>query len=274
MKARPVRDRHAERAYRAAGRPGHGGRPRPIDYEEMAPRYDAGRALPIESIDEWRVALEPFIDGLQFPVLDLGAGTGLWSDALSTWFDTSIVAVEPSDAMRRAAVAKQSLSGAWFAGGSGERIPLRAGSCGAAWLSTVLHHLSDPAASARELRRVVRREGRVLIRNSFGDRLERITWLRYFPAARRLAATRWPSVSATADLFAEEGFEVELLRDVPELVAPDLMSYYNRISVRANSTLTLIGDEDFAAGLAHMKGDAERASSEGVVDHRDLLVLH
>jgi SAM-dependent methyltransferase len=33
-------------------------------------------------------------------VLDLGAGTGTWATALADWFDISVVAVEPSAAMR------------------------------------------------------------------------------------------------------------------------------------------------------------------------------
>jgi ubiquinone/menaquinone biosynthesis C-methylase UbiE len=245
----------------------------PVDYERIAARYDAGRALSLTSIDGWRTILSPYIAVSKLPVLDLGSGTGLWSEALATWFDVSMVGVEPSYAMRRTAAAKDHPSSVSLVGGDAERIPLRDRSCGCAWLSTVVHHIPDLRASARELRRVLHDRGPVLIRNSFGDRLENITWLRYFPAARSLAARRWPTVEATADAFASEGFVVEALHSIPEHVANDLSAYYNRIRVRANSTLTLISDTDFEEGLAALERDADRNDAEGVVDYRDLLVL-
>jgi SAM-dependent methyltransferase len=245
---------------------------RSTDYERMAPRYDEGRALPLSSIDRWRVVLTPYISDPSHPVLDLGSGTGLWSEALATWFESQIVALEPSEAMRREAASKR-LHRVSMVGGAAESIPLRDGSCSCAWLSTVLHHVTDVGACARELRRVLREDRPLLIRNSFGDRLDHVTWLRYFPAARRLASERWPSVDATVRAFAAEGFEFEALHSVPEQVAPDLAAYYDRISVRANSTLTLIDDREFADGLAALRSAADERNSGAVVDHRDLLVL-
>jgi ubiquinone/menaquinone biosynthesis C-methylase UbiE len=239
----------------------------------MAARYDAGRALPLSSIDGWRVVLAPYLSTSELPVLDLGSGTGLWSEALAEWFDASIVGVEPSEAMRREAAAKSLPPDVSIVGGVAEHVPLRDHSCECAWLSTVLHHIQDLRACARELHRVVREKGSLLIRNSFGDRLEHITWLRYFPAARLVASRRWPTVDATAEAFATEGFEVKALRSVPELVAPDLAAYYERIRVRANSTLTLISDQEFQEGLAELRRVADVKPSGTVVDHKDLLVL-
>jgi ubiquinone/menaquinone biosynthesis C-methylase UbiE len=245
-----------------------------VDYERMASRYDAGRALPLKSIDRWRAVLAPYMAGSELPVLDLGSGTGLWSEALATWFDVSILGVEPSHAMRRAAAAKEYRASVSFVGGDAGHIPLRDLSCGCAWLSTVLHHIPDLRAAARELRRVLPEKAPVLVRNSFGDRLEGITWLRYFPTARSLASRRWPTVDATADAFATQRFAVEALHSIPEVVADDLSAYYERIRLRANSTLTLISDEEFQEGLAALKLDADDTATEGgVVDHRDLLVL-
>ncbi|MGH2734620.1 MAG: class I SAM-dependent methyltransferase [Actinomycetota bacterium] len=240
----------------------------------MAARYDAGRSLPLEWIDEWRLALAPYLEECARPLLDLGSGTGLWLQALAGWFDVTIVAAEPSEAMRRNASRKRLPAVVALVGGTAERIPLKPGSCGCAWLSTVLHHIADLEACAGELRRVLGGRGTVLIRNSFGDRLDDINWLRFWPAAEALAAERWPTVDATAQAFSAGGFEVEALVSVPEVIARDLHSYYDRLRLRANSTLTLISDEDFAEGLARLKRAADRQPDpEPVVDHRDLLVL-
>jgi ubiquinone/menaquinone biosynthesis C-methylase UbiE len=263
-------------ALRLAHRPRNGriGVQKATDYEHMAERYDAGRALPLEWIDAWRVALGPHLRDSSLPVLDLGSGTCLWSDALARWFGVPIVGVEPSHGMRQQALRKGLAPGVKISGGTADHIPLKAGSCHCAWLSTVLHHIPDVRACARELRRVLRPHGAVLVRNSFGDRLEGIHWLQYFPAAQRLAARRWPSVEATAQEFHQEGFEVESLHTVSEVVAEDLRSLYDRIRVRANSTLTLISDDQFEQGLERLREAAGQEQGAGrVVDQRDLLVL-
>jgi SAM-dependent methyltransferase len=246
---------------------------RRTDYERMAAIYDTGRDLPLEWIDAWPPLLEPYLSSPVLPVLDLGSGTGLWSEALAIWFDADIVGIEPSDAMRREAVGKGLPPQVALVGGDAERIPLKGGSCWCAWLSTVLHHFTDLKVCASELHRVIRVDGTVLIRNSFGDRLDGIHWLDFFPVAKELAARRWPTVEATAQAFKSAGFEVEKLVSVPEIIASNFRAYYDRIRVRVSSTLNLISDDAFEAGLAQLEQFAAGQPSEHVVDRRDFLVL-
>jgi SAM-dependent methyltransferase len=242
------------------------------DYESMAEVYDRGRTLSLEQIAELRVVLDQYLDGSE-RVLDLGSGTGIFAEALAVWFDVGVVGVEPSRAMRQQALAKATRRVS-YVGGKAEHIPLADQTCDCAWLSTVLHHVRDRAQCARELQRVVRAGGRVLIRSGFGDRLDGIRWLRYFPSAREVAAKRWPTVEATAEVFATAGFALEALHEVPEVVASNLGAYHRRIAVRANSTLTLIDDDEFARGVEVLRQEAAGASdTEAVVDRRDLLVL-
>lgn len=243
------------------------------DYDSMAKVYDEGRTLPFQQLAELRVTLAQYLEGTHFRVLDLGSGTGIFAEALATWFDSNVVGIEPSRAMRQRALEK-STGRVWYLGGEAEHIPLREHTCDCAWLSTVLHHIRDRVRCAGELRRVLRAGGRVLIRSGFGDRLEGVRWLRYFPAAQDIAAGRWPTVDATVEAFATAGFEVEALHAVPEVMAPNMSAYYKRIAVRANSTLTLIDDDDFEQGIEHLEQEAAAAPiNEPVVDRRDLLVL-
>jgi SAM-dependent methyltransferase len=245
----------------------------PTDYESMAKVYDEGRTLTLDQLAELRDVLTPYLKGTPGPILDLGSGTGIFAEAIAAWFNALVVGVEPSRAMRKQALAKGD-GRVTYVGGEAEHIPLRDHTCDCAWLSTVLHHIRDRARCAGELRRVLQDAGRVLIRSGFGDRLEGVSWLRYFPAAQDLAAARWPTIEATAIDFATAGFEVEALHSIPEIVAPNLSAYHRRIAVRANSTLTLIDDGDFEMGVERLRQEAASASSnEPVVDRRDLLVL-
>lgn len=245
------------------------------DYERMASVYDRGRAIPLEALDGWRVALTDYLPpAAGAPILDLGSGTGIFSVALATWFDCWIVGMEPSEAMRRRALAARSHPRVAYMGGQGERIPLADSSCGCAWLSTVVHHITDLPACARELRRVIVPGGRVLVRNAFADRTAGVTWLRYFPEGARIARRRWPSVGMVVERFSTAGFERERLTSVAQVTAPDMRAYIAMIEARADSSLAVISDEDFARGVKALEGAAaEQSSSAPVVDRLDLLVF-
>jgi SAM-dependent methyltransferase len=243
------------------------------DYESMAQVYDRGRTFSLNQLAELRLVLTDYLEGEGLRVLDLGSGTGIFAEALAAWFDISVVGVEPSRAMRQKALGKVA-ERVTYLGGEAEHIPLADHTCDLAWLSTVLHHVRDRVQCARELRRVLQAGGRVLIRSGFGDRLDGVRWLRYFPSAQSIAAGRWPTVESTAEVFATAGFEVEALHSIPEIVAPNLNAYYQRIAVRASSTLTLIDDDEFEQGIERLRQEAAAASgTEPVVDERDLLVL-
>ena len=80
------------------------------------------------------------------------------------------------------------IPGRTYVGAWAEALPFRAGSADLAWLSTVIHQCDDRSAALAELRRVVRPDGRVLVRATSG------TWRR--PACSRTS----PAPSARRDL--------------------------------------------------------------------------
>jgi ubiquinone/menaquinone biosynthesis C-methylase UbiE len=238
----------------------------------MAAVYDRGRAVPSEALGGWRDAVAPFV-GSAPPVLDLGAGTGLWAAAFVEWFAVDVIAVEPSEAMRAEAVRKRTHERVAYLGGRAEQIPIRDSSCSCAWLSTVVHHI-DMTAAARDLRRVLAPGAAVLIRNAFAGRCDGVTWLRYWPHARSLAERRWPTIEAVAKTFGGVGFKVEIIETVAQQTAPSLSDYRERLRTRADSTLAELGDEDFLTGMKSL--DAAVAAEDEprpVIDRLDLVVL-
>jgi len=187
------------------------------------------------------------------PVLDLGAGTGAWSGVLAAWTGRPVVAVEPAAGMRAqllAAGGSGAGPGPWVVAGRGGAVPLRPGSGGAAWLSTVIHHVGDLGACARDLRRVLAPGAPVLLRNAFRGRYDGIPVVRYFPGARR-ALDRFPAVEEVRAAFEAAGFAFAGLDRVDQPPA-DLATWRAGLARQRVSDTSMVGltDAEFAAGLA------------------------
>lgn len=245
------------------------------DYDQMAFRYDDGRAFPLEQLDGWRRAVGGLLPTLSAAsLLDVGSGTGIWSHAFTRWFGVRVVGVEPSNGMRSQATAKRSHASIAYVGGRADAIPVVSETCDAAWLSTVIHHFRDLPAVAVELRRVLRPGAPVLIREGFTGRTDGIPWLRYFPEALAVTENFWPTVDAVVDAFGPAGFRFESLQPVEQITARNLRDYADLIRVRADSTLIQLSDDQFMAGMNRLDKDAATSSADDpVISTLDLLVL-
>ncbi|WP_089153970.1 class I SAM-dependent methyltransferase [Micromonospora sp. NBS 11-29] len=239
-----------------------------IAYDDTdAEAFAATRHLTDDGLTAWRAAVaRHLVPGPGRRLLDLGAGTGSWAQAFTAWFPgLDVVAVEPSAAMRARATFRPVLAG------DAGHLPLRNGSVDGAWLSTVIHHVPDLAAAARELRRVVRPGAPVLIRSAFAGRHAGITLFRYFPEAVRVLDT-YPGVDEVSAAFAEAGFATSTVEPVPQVTAASLREAAVELRREAHTPLQLITDEEYAAGVARLRG-AARVETGPVVDALDLLVV-
>jgi hypothetical protein len=73
-----------------------------ISYDEQtATAFKAVREVPRDGLSEWREAVRRHLRPSQgMTLVDIGAGTGAFAVAFSDWFGLSILAAEPSAAMR------------------------------------------------------------------------------------------------------------------------------------------------------------------------------
>ncbi len=238
-----------------------------VQYSEAAAAaFHASRELPPDAFSNWRAAITRHLaprPGMR--VLDLGAGTGAWASALARWFAITVVAVEPSAAMR----AYSRCSG--VVAGDATALPLAPRVMDGAWLSTVIHHLPDLPAAARELRRVLRPGAPVLIRSVFPGRHHGIGLFHYWPEAIAVLDT-FPSVDEARAAFAAAGFHYVALEPVRQVTASSLAGIAATAQREAHTPLMLITDDAYQAGLARLR--AEAATQHGpVIDTLDLLVL-
>jgi SAM-dependent methyltransferase len=231
-----------------------------------AAAFEATRHLSDQALAGWRAAVAKHLHpqpGTR--LLDLGAGTGMWARAFTDWYDVDVIAVEPSAAMRARCHYSPTLAG------DASNLPLTDNSVDAAWLSTMIHHVPDLTAAARELRRVVRPGGPILIRSAFAGRHQAITLFRFFTEAIRVLDT-YPSVEDVETAFTTAGFTAISFEPVPQTTSPSLRDIAANLRREAHTPLQLITDEEYANGLTRLYCAAQTERGP-VIDALDLLVL-
>jgi SAM-dependent methyltransferase len=243
-----------------------------VDYSgRIASVYGAGRRLPPEAMSAWMDAVSRHLGVPDGPILDLGSGTGRFSQALAARFGVPVVALEPAEGMRRQATAFGVARGVASVAGTAEAVPMRDGSFVGAWASQVVHHVDDLPACASELRRVVRPGGPVMVRGTFKTTTGLVPWGRYFPEAVRIATELFPTLEEVSAVFSGAGLHPGAHDVIWQTTAASMSELAARIRLRADSTLELLTEDEFAAGMARL--DAAAAAETSPVPVREALEL-
>jgi len=255
------------------------------DYDEQtAAAFKSVREIPLDGLSEWREAVRRHLRPSRgMTLVDIGAGTGAFASAFSAWFDLTVLAVEPSAAMRDHIPRTPRIQ---VLEGDAAALPLPDQSADAAWLSLVIQHIPELEVAAREIRRVLRPGAPVLIRQGFPDRYEpsgdlewdRIELVRWFPETARTART-FPSLRHTCEAFAAAGFHEEALEQVRETYPTSLADLLGQVeSFRdADTTMRNLTEDEFLRGKERLRQAVRRAEATANLQPRsnwlDLLVL-
>jgi ubiquinone/menaquinone biosynthesis C-methylase UbiE len=215
----------------------------------MSGRYQSGRSLSKAAAETWTAVAASFLQDRAVPrVLDLGSGTGRFASLFAQSLDATVIGVEPSTGMLAAAAHQERPNNLYYVAGSAESLPIAEDACDLAWLSHVWHHIRDRSACVKGLSRVVRRGGHVLVRGTFGDRLDGFpTLFQFWPATRAICA-QLPTTYETVDELEGNGFALVKHRRIQQETAASLSEFATRTRSRADSALTLISDAEFEEG--------------------------
>ena len=249
-----------------------------ITYDDQtAAAFKAVREVRRDGLGYWRDAIRRHLSPLPgMTVVDVGAGTGAFATALSDWFGVSVAAVEPSAAMRAQIPRRPGID---VLEGDATALPLPDGSADGAWLSLVIHHVSDLQAAAREIRRVLRPGAPVLFRQGFSDRTaaaRTFPW-EFFPETARTIST-FPSLGQVCEAFATAGFRRDALEQIPETLI-SLAEFLDQADDfrRADSNMRHLTEEEFRLGKERLRRAVQHAGaaarSEPRTNWLDLLVL-
>jgi SAM-dependent methyltransferase len=253
-----------------------------ISYDEQtAAAYKAVREVPRDGLSEWREAVRRHLRPSQgMTLVDIGAGTGAFASAFSDWFDLTVLAVEPSAAMREQIPRTPAIQ---VLEGSASALPLPDESADAAWLSNVIQHIPDLAVAAQEIRRVLRPGAPVLIRAGMSHhggpgRYDGIENVRWFPETARTVDT-FPSVEDTCRAFAAAGFDQDALEQVRETYPTSLADFLGQLDTlrQADTTMRNLTEDEFLRGKERLRRAVRHAEDTTNPETRsnrlDLLLL-
>lgn len=247
----------------------------PVDYDRHQHTvYVRGRSLSLPAVDAWMTALdEAFGSVVDGTVVDIGAGTGRFSVPIAERLGAWVVGVEPSAGMRSQALEHGRHRRVAYVGGRAEALPLRDRSVDGALLANVIHHVGDRGACALELARVLRPGAVVCVTGSIAERRP-AEFLRWFPGAAAIAEAQAPTRDQLESDFHHGGLETVRFSHVDVEVAGSLRALADRLKLRAISTLELLPDEEFDAGMAALEAAAAaEVGPEPIIEPIPLLVL-
>ena len=206
--------------------------------------------LPAEVSATWLDAFRRWLPQRRpLRLADVGSGAGRFTSSLTEVFGGPVFGIEPSQRIRGLALTGSPHAQVCVAGGRCEAIPLSDGVLDAALLFGVWHRLSDRAASAVELARVVRPGGTLLLRTSPSDRLPRPWWDEWFPEVYEIDRTVLPSLAETRATIMAAGWEFVA---IDEVAVPSVLTRrqdFERLQLRSLSTLESLDDDVVDDGI-------------------------
>jgi ubiquinone/menaquinone biosynthesis C-methylase UbiE len=230
--------------------------PNVYDNRQVAQRYNAARALPAATLDLWMHTLQQLIPQPISRLVDVGCGTGRFTGALAMTFGCTTLGIDPAGPMLQAARATHGPAMHWVQAAA-EAMPMVSHCVDAVWLSQVMHHLPDWGAVCRELHRVLRSGGYMVVRNGTQETNAMTPWLQWFPEAVAVEQRRTPSRQAMIDQITAHAYDCVALRTVWQVFACSAGAYYTKIAQRGLSSLIALSDDAFAAGLQRLRAWAE-----------------
>jgi len=247
-----------------------------MDYDSttIPAGYDLARGHTPEVLDLWMNAIASCFgqDSIRI-VLDLGCGTGRFSEALASRFDANVVGVDPSAKMLEQAQAKHHSSRVRYAMGRGEEIPLPGRSVDLVFMSMVFHHFKSPALVARECGRVLRDGGLVFLRAGTIERISSYPYVPFFPGSVPIMERVLVANSVVRDTFESVGLGTIEAGILVQQVAPTYSAYADRIAAGGDSVLAELNPLEFEAGLKALRAHAARVDPKAVIEPIDFFAF-
>ncbi|MCL7452568.1 MAG: class I SAM-dependent methyltransferase [Anaerolineae bacterium] len=234
-----------------------------VDYDRIAAGYD--RRFVMGDTQGVAEALSALAQGLSARrILEAGCGTGRWLVALRP-ITRRVNGLDLSAGMLGRARQREDLRR--LVRGRASRLPFSTAQFDLVYCVNALHHFQSPRGFVHEARRLLRPGGALAVA-TMDPRLLRERWYvyEYFRGTYETDVARFPSWGTILDWMAGAGFERIQWQPVEQVVDEKagravLDDYF--LEKDACSQLSLLSDEEYAAGLRRIEAAVAGAEARG-----------
>lgn len=247
-----------------------------MDYDltDIPKGYDRARDHGPEHVDLWMNAIESLVGSKKISgIVDLGCGTGRFSEGLAARFDSVVTGVDPSWKMLEQAKAKRKDDRVRYVSGDSQSMPLPSQSVDMVFMSMSFHHFNDPADSIRECMRILREQGFVILRTGTREQISSYPYVPFFPSCYPILETILLTFNDTAALFESFNFTLTASKIVKQTISQNWINYADKISAHGDSVLEQLNEDDFRAGMDALRAHSEKNGNMPVVEPIDLFVF-
>jgi SAM-dependent methyltransferase len=220
-----------------------------VNYNEISQVYDDVRQADIELINS---ILQEIEIEKETRVLDIGCGTGNYTDLLQKVTQGEVYGVEPSKGMLGKAKAKQSK--VVFKQGNAAELPFEDEFYDFVYMTDVIHHVPDIGAMFAEVNRVLKEKGRVCIVTQSHQQIENRPIARFFPGTVAVDKRRYPDIPEIIANAEDQGLKLVKNAVLNENARIELgQEFLELVKKKGYSMLHLISDEEYYKGLQQLE---------------------
>jgi SAM-dependent methyltransferase len=220
-----------------------------IDYDAVSERYDRSRRFGPDFTRELVAVLPERFAPRR--TLDVGCGTGNATACLREAFPAASAAGLDLSAgmLGRARAKSRELP---LVRGHAAELPFAAGAFDLVISAYMLHHLGRRDEFYAEVARCLAPGGRLVILTAGHEQIRAHFLVRFFPRFADIDCGRFPSLAEVEAGLSAAGLTVGGRREIPVADYAIDERYLERVGNRHISTFELMGEEEFAAGLARI----------------------